>query len=412
MISLKITLDTRRAKKGGSFPIVFRISANGTSRNISTGFESSEADWNYRTSNLKETHKSFSVVQRILKEKELEYLGKIMEYQKDPTNELHPQKIKEYLSEKKIISESVYDFWQEEVDHLHKIGRNGGAIVYKQSLAAINNVKPLNIPFEKVNYVFLRELEADFVAKGLNLNSIGIHFRALRAIYNKAIDSGKVSLEYYPFKKFKIRKQKTVPRVLSMKEIQLYFSFDASQNPTLYEHWLIGKLMFLLIGINLKDLILLKPSNLKSGRIIYNRAKTKKQYSINLLPEVQSIIDYFLAKGGVTILNYLREEELNNTRRLPLKIHQKNKILNKYLGRIGSMLGFKEKLTGYVFRYTWANIAKQLGYSKDLIAEALGHQYGNKVTGIYLEAYDTEVIDEMNQQICFKVVERSFKTSH
>jgi len=34
-----------------------------------------------------------------------------------------------------------------------------------------------------------------------------------------------------------------------------------------------------------------------------------------------------------------------------------------------------------MFRYTYANIAKQLGYSKDLIAEALGHEYGNKVTG-------------------------------
>jgi hypothetical protein len=30
---------------------------------------------------------------------------------------------------------------------------------------------------------------------------------------------------------------------------------------------------------------------------------------------------------------------------------------------------------------------------------ALGHQYGNKITGIYLEAYDKELVDEMNQKI-------------
>ncbi len=39
---------------------------------------------------------------------------------------------------------------------------------------------------------------------------------------------------------------------------------------------------------------------------------------------------------------------------------------------------------------------KQLGYSKDLIAEALGHEYGNSVTGIYLEQFDLYKVDEMN----------------
>ena len=57
-------------------------------------------------------------------------------------------------------------------------------------------------------------------------------------------------------------------------------------------------------------------------------------------------------------------------------------------------------LTTYYARYSWANIARKLGYSKDLIAEALGHEYGNRVTGIYLDNYDLEVIDEMNEKVC------------
>ncbi|MEO6833598.1 MAG: hypothetical protein ABI378_13445 [Chitinophagaceae bacterium] len=57
------------------------------------------------------------------------------------------------------------------------------------------------------------------------------------------------------------------------------------------------------------------------------------------------------------------------------------------------------KLTSYNSRYSWANIAKGLGYSKDMIAEGLGHEYGNKVTGIYLDDYGNEVIDEMNAAV-------------
>tara|TARA_B100000768_G_scaffold181731_1_gene206040 strand:+ start:4573 stop:4698 length:126 start_codon:yes stop_codon:yes gene_type:complete len=35
-------------------------------------------------------------------------------------------------------------------------------------------------------------------------------------------------------------------------------------------------------------------------------------------------------------------------------------------------------------------------FLQDIIAEALGHEYGNAVTGIYLESFD---LDEMNMLI-------------
>ena len=57
-----------------------------------------------------------------------------------------------------------------------------------------------------------------------------------------------------------------------------------------------------------------------------------------------------------------------------------------------------------VFRYSYANVAKQLGYSKDMIAEALGHEYGNSVTGIYLEQFDLRVVDNMNQALMYAIV--------
>jgi integrase len=67
--------------------------------------------------------------------------------------------------------------------------------------------------------------------------------------------------------------------------------------------------------------------------------------------------------------------------------------------KLGKTLNLSTELSTYVFRYSYANIAKQLGYSKDMIAEALGHEYGNSVTGIYLELFDQEKIDEMNDSI-------------
>ena len=63
------------------------------------------------------------------------------------------------------------------------------------------------------------------------------------------------------------------------------------------------------------------------------------------------------------------------------------------------MLEVNEAISTYVFRYSYANIAKQLGYSKDLIGEALGHNTGSQITGIYLEQFDLEIVDDMNEKI-------------
>ncbi len=40
-----------------------------------------------------------------------------------------------------------------------------------------------------------------------------------------------------------------------------------------------------------------------------------------------------------------------------------------------------------------------MGYPKDSIAEALGHEYGNRITGIYLDNYGNEIIDKMNAKV-------------
>jgi integrase/recombinase XerD len=39
------------------------------------------------------------------------------------------------------------------------------------------------------------------------------------------------------------------------------------------------------------------------------------------------------------------------------------------------------------------------GYSNELIAEALGHEYGNKITNIYLDNFDQSVIDDVNTKV-------------
>ncbi len=152
------------------------------------------------------------------------------------------------------------------------------------------------------------------------------------------------------------------------------------------------------------DLFQLTEKNLKSGRVIYKRSKTKKIYSIKLLPQAEEILNYFRSKKASTLIGWLSEEELSNTTRRPYFLQQKMDLLNNHLKKIGLMIGSNEPLRSYTFRYTIANLCKQMGYDVQLIAELLGHSYGNKVTGIYLEPYDKSLVDEMNEKVFVSIV--------
>jgi integrase len=404
MSSLKLILDTRRIKKDKTFPLVFRISIKTAYRDISTGFSCKESDWNQRTNSLKETHPNSAVIAPRIKELELEYLAKLIEFEKLNPGIADVQRIKEYLISTPKQTHTVSSFWLEEIKDLKKAGKYGGARVSNESYLAISRVKSLNIAFEAVDYNFLKQIETEFLSSGKGVNTISVYLRALRAIYNKAINSKLTDFKHYPFRTFKIKKAKTLPRTLNIEELRRIFHLQVNKTSYLYESLLIGKLIFLLIGINYKDLMTLTGENIKGDRLIYRRSKTKRLYSIKLLPEAVDIFTYFSEKKKANLLGTFSQKEFEDKQKLSETIRWKNKNFNVHLEHLGLMAGCKEKLTSYVFRYTWANIAKQLGYSKDLIAEALGHEYGNKVTGIYLEAFDKELIDEMNEKVIYTII--------
>ena len=180
-----------------------------------------------------------------------------------------------------------------------------------------------------------------------------------------------------------------------------YFATDIPCDHKLYIAWCTGKLIFLLRGINLTDILLLKKNNIHNDRIIYKRSKTGKMYSIKILPQVTELIQQF-SDNSDYLFGVLRNNKIQ--KKMDLYYFQEYiKKLNIKLKKIGKLLNIEEPITTYVFRYSYANIAKQLGYSKDLIAEALGHEYGNAVTGIYLEMFDNDIVDGMNLNVIHAV---------
>jgi hypothetical protein len=80
-------------------------------------------------------------------------------------------------------------------------------------------------------------------------------------------------------------------------------------------------------------------------------------------------------------------------------IRQFIKTTNKYLKRLSEIAEIGSPVTTYTSRHSFGTIAKRLGYSNELTAESLGHEYGNKITNIYLDTFDTDVLDAMHKHV-------------
>lgn len=394
MATIKIHLDNRRAKKDGTYPLVIRIRNINQYFDIPTSISLFEIDFDPKKELIKGNTKLSLEIQHQkshLYVKLHDFMREGISFEEIKSKILNRHIPKTYLT--------IESFWQDEITRMTSIGRAGGARVYHSSFVGLSKVLNLNSPFKSLKYKDLLHAEVELMKRGVSVNSVGVYMRTLRAVCNKAINHDIIDSSWYPFRKYQIKKEKTVPRNLSIDEIQKYFSLNLPITHKWFKSYCIGMLIFQLRGINLRDLLMLTTDNMKNNRIVYKRAKTGKLYSIELLPETSRLLENFT--GDHTVLGLLDDvfKDLHNKVESVHRYNQCRKNINSHLNKIGKELDLSTNLSTYVFRYTYANIAKQLGYSKDIIAEALGHEYGNSVTGIYLEMFDNQKLDEMNQQI-------------
>ncbi len=401
MASIKLSLDTRRPTLADEYPLILSVSHRSHKLNIATGVYTLEKNFDPIRCVVLGNRALNEKVQKILSH----YQNRMQDFLLKRAGEFTVKELREFLMQKEQQHHTIRSFWEDEIARLKTCNRLGGADVYQMSLNVLQKVLNVDQAFNQINTKTLYDIEEKLAMRGMKVNSIGVYMRTLKAMCNRAIKHEIVDYAWYPFRGFTIRKEKTTPRVLSQDEIKSYFGLNVTACSVYYRSWCIGKLLFLLRGINIRDLMLLSPQNIKAGRILYKRSKTGKLYSVQMLPEIKAIFDEL--SDTHTLVGWVSPADLQNQKRIIPVLRQRTRVLNNHLYKLGKLAGTEEDLSTYVFRYTYANIAKQLGFSKDLIAEALGHEYGNKVTGIYLEQFDQEVIDQMNLRIAQHVCDRN-----
>lgn len=267
-----------------------------------------------------------------------------------------------------------------------KSGRTKGIYeaTYNRISAWMTEEKMNRLKFDDIKIAWLEDFN-DFLAKTCKANTIAIHMRNIRAVFNYAIDNEITT--NYPFRRFKIKHEATRKRNFDIETLREIFNADVE--PWMERYRDFFKLSFMLIGINTIDLC--QASRIVGGRLDYIRSKTHKPYSIKVEPEALALIEKYKGKGQ--LLNYLdtvKHYRLFNNR-LTYGLKKMKELLND--GRDDKI----DTLSMYWARHSWATIAASLDIPKDTIAAALGHG-GHSVTDIYIE-FDMRKVDVANRKV-------------
>lgn len=274
------------------------------------------------------------------------------------------------------VQNNVFTFWDEIIDEMISVGRIGNARVNREAYKSILKFnRSSNMIFKNITPTFLNKYEVHMRARGGSNGGIGVPMRALRALYNVAIQRNMVKEEYYPFKTYKISKLKGkgVKRALSMEDVMKIVSLDLKQYPWLTNSRNYFVFSFYTRGMNFADIMRLEWKQIDDERIYYTRSKTKGTFIIKIVPPVQDILKFYKEQKRDTkyVLPILLHDNLT-----PSQVaNRKHKVLQRYnlqLKEIAEICGINKLLSSYVARHSFANCLKQKGIATDIISESLG----------------------------------------
>lgn len=393
-INIKYVQDTRREKKDGSFPISLSIRWNNKTKRIATPYSCRIDNWdvdkqlynskepNYQRKNI-HLKEIISKVERFIIDI-LESREKISE------NRFYDNII--YIVKGKEIIEKYYF-----VEYIEEFAstktRKTTKEVYEYTKRKIEEFDP-KCTFETIDRSWLTKFERWMIGSGMKTNACAVHMRNIRAVFNYCIDEEYTTL--YPFRKFKIKKEETRKRSLTVEQLRTLRDYPCEEYQIRYRD--IFMLMFYMIGINAIDLFHAKESDVVDGRLEYKRSKTGKLYSVLIQPEAQAIIDKY--KGKNYLLNVL--DEYKNYKdflhRMGDALKDIGPMERKGLGGKKIRQPLFKDISSYWARHTWATIAASLDIPKEVISAGLGHEIGSSITSIYID-FNMKKVDDANRAV-------------
>jgi integrase/recombinase XerD len=387
-IFVSLYLDTRRAKSNGKFPVRIRVftSSPRIQKLYSTIFEFTEKEFQ-SIWETKRPRAEFKAAREQLQNEENRVFNE--------AQRLSPftfEKLEKVLFRKKGEGANCLWHYAEIIKRLKDENRFGSASSYelsKGSLKAFMEDKtkrvPTKIPFTEITPAWLRKYETYMTqVRGASLTTVGIYLRALRSVFNEAIQAGDIEKELYPFgkndKKYLIPASSKKKKALDREQLSRLFHAEPA-NPEQEKAKAFWFFSLACNGMNMKDIALLRYENLDGDSLNFVREKTKNttrgnqmEISVPLTGKAKAVLEkYGNPNTGnkqfvfPILSDSLTEEEKH------WEVKNFTRFVNQHLKRLAESVGITGDISTYWARHSFATNAIRQGASLEFVGEALGH---------------------------------------
>ena len=408
---VSIFLDIRNIKTNDKFPVKLRIYniRTKTKKLYNTGLDLTKNEFEsiWKTKKPRNEYKD----QRL-------ELQKIENKANDISKEIKFFNFDEFESKffrKKGDGENIYYHYEKIIDRLKANHQYGTASNYDFSLRSIKKYKNhtsgreiSSLAFVEVTPKFLQGYETYMLTVlERSRTSVSMYLRALKAVFNAAIEEKEINPEIYPFgtRKYQIPSANSVKKALNQSEIKLLYSSTTNNEfqEKARDFWFLS---FLCYGINIKDIAYLKYSNIQKQSLYYYRAKTinttKKELKpviVPLVPQAIKIIEKYGNKDKkpkqyiFSIINEDMNEETKN-----ISVHNFTRFINQHIKELAKKLELSNEISTYWARHSYATIAIRNGASTEEVSEALNHS-SLKTTKGYIAGLEDNVKAEKQEKL-------------
>ena len=232
------------------------------------------------------------------------------------------------------------------------------------------------------------------------VSGYSIYIRHFRIIINELVQEGLISQNDYPFDKGKytIPNAENNKRPLSSENISKLVNY---QSKDAYKQFAVDfwKLSYYWMGINLRDVINLRWSDVHDDKIYYFRRKTfkrskvKRKNTIFLDDRIISIVEKY--KGSDSYIFNILTDSMNEEQAYRAGKNFIRKV-NQHLKRVAKELDISSEISSIWSRHSFATEMKKKKVSPYLIQEAFGHK-DLKTTENYLSSLVEDDLKELQK---------------
>lgn len=405
MATTHFYLDLRTKASDGKGSVVIALSHNRTTTTIRTGVRLAPDEFKDQKVVGRKDSKILNTKlqkQKAELDEKIAMLSLTEEFESMTAPDIKMALVKAPITVKKIPT--VEDVFAEYIDGgILKEGTKG---IYNITLQKILSYDGRRLRIKDIDLKWLRGFDK-FLSQTQGANGKAIYLRALRAVCNYA--RHQKYTDEYPFDSFQIKYEETQKRNIPVELLREFYLCPTSKINERYRDYFF--LMFFLIGINVKDLLLARKSQVVENRLEYIREKTGKKYSIKIEPEAWTLLEkheghgqYLLDAMDTCVHHQSFMKEINKHIKT-IGIRDDTETENEWAASLFEDMAPDTRnaplipdITTYYARHTWATYAHEIGISTDIISLALGHSFGNRVTLIYIKPDQTKV-DDANRKV-------------